>query len=321
MMLVGHLDEWIDRGESFAVCSLPTSIESRTILHFKKNKENRFVNDDGAKFHFSAFEDYLNNKSQAETTKIDHINAVQSAIEEIKFGNLEKVVISRIKHVERNREISLSDIFNSLCIKYPSAFVYCLNDEEYGTWIGATPEVLLQKRQSQYTTMSLAGTLPIAESGVVLWDEKLKHEQQLVTDFISNELRNLGIVDIEIRGPETIQAGPLVHLKSNFQFQTQIETDIIVKALHPTPAICGLPRNKAKDFILQCENHERRLYTGTIGTSQSNGEADVFVNLRCMQIYQDHFELFLGGGITSHSDPESEWLETELKSQVLISVL
>ena len=204
---------------------------------------------------------------------------------------------------------------------YRAAFVYFMYHPEHGTWMGATPEVLLTKKRQQFSTVSLAGTLPYRKGEEVSWDEKLLHEQRLVTDFISRELNNLGIHPFEIDGPSNVIAGPLAHLKSTFTFQSELELNTIISALHPTPAICGLPREASRELIASTELHQRRLYTGYLGVNHQNGDADFFVNLRCMQIFEDHFELFVGGGITADSNPESEWQETELKSMVLMNAI
>jgi isochorismate synthase len=94
----------------------------------------------------------------------------------------------------------------------------------------------------------------------------------------------------------------------------------LIRSLHPTPAVCGLPREKALQLIEKHETHNRNLYAGLIGY-KSKEELNVFVNLRCMQVTENDFLLYVGGGITDQSIPENEWNETENKAKTLMRVL
>ena len=94
-----------------------------------------------------------------------------------------------------------------------------------------------------------------------------------------------------------------------------------IAELHPTPAVCGLPKNLADDFIRLKEKHERKYYTGYLGPWKLNQQVDLFVNLRCMEVTDDEFILYAGGGITAHSIPEKEWEETNQKAATLLAVI
>jgi len=94
-----------------------------------------------------------------------------------------------------------------------------------------------------------------------------------------------------------------------------------VAELHPTPAVCGLPKNLADDFIKENEKHDRKYYSGYLGPWKLNQEVNLFVNLRCMEITCDQFVLYAGGGITSKSIPEREWEETIQKAKTLLDVI
>jgi len=123
---------------------------------------------------------------------------------------------------------------------------------------------------------------------------------------------------------ETVKAGSLVHLR------TQIKGDIekeglrsLVNLLHPTPAVCGMPKEKAKQFILENENYNRSYYTGYLGelNMTENKNSHLFVNLRCMEIKNNIAEIYIGGGITKESNPEKEWEETVAKSNIMLKAL
>ena len=95
---------------------------------------------------------------------------------------------------------------------------------------------------------------------------------------------------------------------------------------HPTPAVCGLPAKKAKNFILENENYNREFYSGFLGEinipkSTKNKKSHLFVNLRCMSLENNIARIYVGGGITKDSIPEKEWEETVSKSFTMKSVL
>jgi len=187
--------------------------------------------------------------------------------------------------------------------------------------MGATPELLLHKQELNLRTVSLAGTQPFDESASLVWSEKLKHEQQLVTDFITEKLAENNATDIGLQGPYTAQAGPLAHLKTDIRFHSDQSSTAIIGVLQPTPAVCGLPRESALAFILENANFDRRLYAGRIGILFPSGDEVHFVNLRCMQVFADHFELHVGGGVVAGSNATDEWHETEIKANVLRNLL
>jgi len=137
------------------------------------------------------------------------------------------------------------------------------------------------------------------------------------------------VSEIQISPPKTSRAGNLMHLKTEIQGIVNENTNLneIVLLLHPTPAVCGLPKDKAIHFINESEGYNRDFYAGYLGEINYNNptETDLYVNLRCMQIqkktdnYQAH--LYIGCGITKDSIPENEWIETENKAMTLKNVL
>ena len=120
--------------------------------------------------------------------------------------------------------------------------------------------------------------------------------------------------------PETVTAGNIAHLKTTFNIQTNKTPVELANLLHPTPAVCGLPEKTAKDFILKNEGHSREFYTGFLGIINDRS-CSLFVNLRCMQLFKNENWLYVGGGITSLSNADKEWRETELKAQTLLNIL
>jgi isochorismate synthase len=125
-------------------------------------------------------------------------------------------------------------------------------------------------------------------------------------------------------GPYVAKAGNLLHLRTDFTFSVDaIGTRLpsLISSLHPTPAVCGMSTGKAMDFIKSGEKHDRGYYAGFLGPIGIRDMIRLYVNLRCMQVFDDRLVLYIGGGITSDSVPEEEWEETEMKAETLLSVL
>ena len=242
-----------------------------------------------------------------------------SAMQEL---GMKKVVFSRVKKVSFPTE-NIQVLFNSLCEKYPKAFVYLASSSLFGTWIGASPEILLEIHKQSVFTMSLAGTKAIENQEE--WDKKEREEQQFVTDFIIETLSEQGITEVENQGPYTFEAGPVKHLRTDISFDLGNRTSLeLAAALHPTPAVSGLPQALAIELIEAIENHDlnynRFLYAGYLGLVSAE-HTKLFVNLRCCQIQRDAAYLYVGGGFTKDSNVELEWQETERKSKTLLSVI
>jgi len=117
----------------------------------------------------------------------------------------------------------------------------------------------------------------------------------------------------------------LYHLETPVQGKLMDKHDLFdcIKALHPTPAVAGIPTQQAKQWLLDNENYHRGWYTGAFGWIDANMNGDISVMLRCALIDTDKQEinLFSGAGLVAESDPDSEWQETELKMQTIMEML
>lgn len=314
-------DDAIAQNTFVAHCVLPLEFDpSRRRLLFESNADGDLISTNHEVLDMAPFEPYVNNGAQQATDHHAHENIVIAALHAIQSGTLEKVVVSCIKHAPRT-STPLEIIFERLTERYPTAFVYMLHHPKYGTWMGATPELLLHKHGKTFRTVSLAGTQPFHAEPGLIWSEKLLHEQQVVTDFIVEKLSGIRSHAVELNGPLTAQAGPLAHLKTDIRFHSDQSSEAIIGELQPTPAVCGLPREAAYNFIQTHTSFERRLYAGRLGIRFPTGDEIHFVNLRCMQVFDDHFELHVGGGIVEGSNTEEEWQETEMKADVLRKLL
>lgn len=258
----------------------------------------------------------LNNQSGI-VEKTDYLSLVERARKTIEETQAKKIVLSRTQVVHLPEGFDTFAFYERLCKTFPTAFVYMFNADGV-CWMGATPELLLEQDGQNIKTMSLAGTRWISEGKHAEWTEKEREEQAWVTTFLREELSGLGVREIEEEGPKTLQAGHLQHLctELNGQLPETVSPRQAAGQLHPTPAVCGYPRNVAHAFIQKHETHDRSFYAGYIGMVEDD-KAHFFVNLRCMQVFDKQAVLFAGGGITADSNPETEWEETEQKLDVL----
>jgi len=261
------------------------------------------------------------NEISYQISKNEYLHNLEELILQHKAGIADKVVLSRTIITESISLTRLPALYRDLCLKYPSAFVYLVHFPPYGTWIGATPETLISCTGNNCTTMSLAGTRPVGSKGT--WGDKEIEEQAIVTRFINEKIQSLNPGNIDISAPFTMAAGQVEHLCTTFHFDIShlSKLGLLAESLHPTPAVCGMPREKALQLIEQFEKHDREYYTGFLGPVGFEKRTELFVNLRCMKISQEQMVLYVGGGITSDSVPEKEWQETELKALTLMAII
>ena len=154
------------------------------------------------------------------------------------------------------------------------------------------------------------------------WSRKNREEQAYVADYIRRILQRYAEALTEC-APYTARAGQVVHLKTDFGFRlpsTHCLGDLLHE-LHPTPAVCGLPKEDAFRFIPLNEGYERSYYSGFVGMLDPGGETHLYVNLRCMALGTGAATLYAGGGILASSDAASEWDETAEKMKTMQSII
>lgn len=253
---------------------------------------------------------------------------VRKAVANIEEGVFEKVVPSRTKSIEKN--FDALEAFEKLCSRYPTAMVSLISTPEHGTWLGATPETLVSiEDNTLFKTVALAGTKAWHE-GIdcknVAWTQKEIEEQALVERYIISCFKKIRLREYEEHGPKTIVAGNLMHLKSTFTVDMKATNfpqlgSAMLNLLHPTSAVCGMPKEPALDFLQRNEGYDRELYSGYLGPVAIQNNTHLFVNLRCLQLKRDTAILYAGAGVTIDSDPQKEWEETEMKMKTLESVI
>lgn len=258
--------------------------------------------------------------------KIQYEDLVEKGIQAIKNEEFKKVVLSRSETIAIVN-FDFITTFKYLIQLYPTTFTYCFFHPKIGLWMGATPEQLLKASGNVFETTALAGTQKAGSETEILWQQKEKDEQQYVTDFIIKRLREVAL-SVEVTEPYSLKAGSLWHIKTDISGVLNDDSALeeVIDTLHPTPAVCGLPKKKAKAFILENENYDRTFYTGFLGELNSSFanksvSSDLFVNLRSMQIQENKAILYIGCGITKESIPEKEWEESVNKSMTMKRIL
>jgi len=254
---------------------------------------------------------------------------VRDAINFIRATGIAKVVVSRTASMPLSASFDPVTTFLGLCSRYPHAFVSLVAIPGVGTWLGATPEVLLTLDDSGVTTMALAGTqrrpvdLPL---DAVKWGRKETVEQEMVGAYIRSFFAEADIANVQECGPQTVAAGSVVHLQTIFrvdlpEHERLVLANRVLDDLHPTSAVCGMPKHQALEFILAREGYDRSFYSGFLGPVHIHGQSSLYVNLRCMQLGAEQAHLYVGAGITADSDPAAEWRETALKAETMLAVL
>lgn len=246
-------------------------------------------------------------------------------------GTFRKIVLARCSQMEAGAAGDVQTLFFNACHAYPRMFVALVSAAECGTWLMATPETLLQGDGRQWQTMALAGTMKLTgrqadfdtPGGHTLpadlpWSTKNRFEQRVVADYIEECIEQF-TPSFTVSEPYTVRAGNLVHLRTDFRFTLPPDTDVgaLVNALHPTPAVCGMPKDGAYRFIVGNESMPRRYYSGFAGPFGIDGQTRLYVSLRCMRLEGRRLWLYAGGGLLPDSREEDEWNETEAKMETM----
>jgi isochorismate synthase len=269
-----------------------------------------------------------NLEPQQETTEDNYIRNVEVAKDAIELGNFSKVVIARLKKHKIDQVPSMYELFKKACSAYPHAFIYLMKWVDGSVWLGATPELLVESSRWKFTTQAVAGTrrydpdTPIDQTS---WTQKEIEEQAMVSRYIIECFKKIRVREYFDFGPKTFLAGNLLHLKTEFTVNKRevkyphIESAML-RLLHPTSAVCGMPKQEALRFIQQMEGFDRELYSGFLGPVNRNAQSNLYVNLRSGKLKDNQLTTFAGAGITASSNAQLEWVETEAKMETLLDL-
>ncbi len=267
--------------------------------------------------------------------KTQFMTWVAEAIQAIKQGPLQKVVLSRTDEQDLPADFTVMAALEELGAAYPNAFVCALSIPALGgVWMCATPEILVEQNAAGiFRTISLAGTQSgVDADGVAIsasqarWSQKEIEEQAFVSRYIIDCFKKIRLREYTEIGPKTISTGNLLHLRTEYIVDTKAMDfpqlpGLMLGLLHPTSAVCGTPKQEAIDFISATESHDRSMYSGYVGPVNLGNATHLFVNLRTVEIRGNKAVFYAGCGITEDSIPEKEWQETQMKCQTLQRVL
>jgi isochorismate synthase len=283
---------------------------------------NTSVNASGPRWHI--------NSEVPSTHEAGFTETVGEALRQMSKGALRKVVLSRSKTVPIAGDFDLFQTFSRLCEATPNALVSLVSIPGTGTWLGATPEVLVQvNNKNEFSTAALAGTQqfhPGSDVRKIAWTQKEIEEQAYVSRYIVNCFKKIRLREFDEVGPRTVVAGNLLHLRTDYTVNMSEVNfpqlgSVMLELLHPTSAVCGMPMEEALAFIHSSEGYDRGFYAGYLGPVKVTCPIQLFVNLRCLQLARNTATLYAGAGITEYSDPDKEFLETELKMDTLLKLL
>lgn len=272
----------------------------------------------------------VKNDEQEDSEKQKYLVLIRKTIKQIEQNNFQKAVISRKKEVNLPDQFDPVLLFDALCDKYSNAFVHLTHIPSCGTWTGATPETLINiDKHSQFQTVALAATQSFDRSkdlADTTWSQKDIEEQAMVSRYIINCFKKIRLREFEEIGPRTYLSGNIVHLKTNYKVDMgQVAFpelgSVMLDLLHPTSAVCGMPKEITQNFIEQNEGFDREYFSGYLGPVNVLGETNIFVNLRSAKLESSHAVLYAGAGIIANSVPDKEWKETEIKMETILSVI
>ncbi|QDG54402.1 isochorismate synthase [Persicimonas caeni] len=245
-----------------------------------------------------------------------------------------KVVLARRAHIEAAAPIDTTTVLRRLTHAYPSCSVFALSphaESPYPVFAGATPETLARVNDGHVETMALAGTSrndagqapDLAAERALLSSQKDLDEHRFVLDMIVDALEPLCSSVAADPEPRPHRLANVSHLMTKISGELAEDVGLaeVVDALHPTPAVCGTPRDLAKRLIGEIEGFDRGLYAGAFGSMDLEGNGQFDVALRCGLIDGASALLFAGAGITADSDVDVELTETRSKFAPLLDAI
>lgn len=254
-----------------------------------------------------------------------YAQSFQSCHQWLLEGTAQKIVLSRRLQLDNQAEADWcpTALFHEACRRYPHNYITLWWTRRTGCWLVATPETILRNAaEGKWQTMALAGTMKWEEyqqNPEEAWTEKNKEEQAYVSDYIRQRLLPF-TQNLEISDTYTKQSAEIVHLCTDFVLDPLpgVTLGQLLQQLHPTPAVGGVPQEKALQAIEHFEDSPRKYYGGFSGPVNWNGESQLYVSLRCMQISPRQALLYAGGGLLKHSREEEEWKETQRKMNTML---
>jgi menaquinone-specific isochorismate synthase len=254
---------------------------------------------------------------------------VSQALEKIVNQEVQKVVLARKVELILSEEINLTDSLQTLRNDYPDCSVFAFHKGS-STFFGATPELLAKISKHKLSMDAIAGSTGRSVSGNedsrletdLLSSKKNLNEHQYVFNYLTNVLKKIGKDITYNENPSVKKLKNIQHLSTKISAELKDEISLIniIKELHPTPAVCGYPKDQALNLIKKIENQKRGLYSGIIGWFNQNGEGEFAVSIRSAVTRGNKLTAYAGGGIIEGSEPDAEFEETEMKLKPILSL-
>jgi isochorismate synthase len=256
------------------------------------------------------------------SSREDFEGRVDRALEAIASGRLQKVVMARSVEVEGERDFDRVDVLARLRDQNPRCATFLFRAPDGTAFLGATPETLCRLEGRELQTEALAGSAPPGHAGSLEASDKDHREHQAVARYILQVLEPLASrVDVDAE-PAVLPLKNVVHLRTGIRARPREGVGVgeLVRALHPTPAVGGTPRERALEFLEENEALDRGWYAGPVGWV-GPGRAHLMVGLRSALVKGAWARLFVGAGIVAGSNSAAEWRETEMKSLAMLRAL
>ncbi len=257
-------------------------------------------------------------------------STVATAVDAIRAGTLEKVVLARSVIVSSTEPVEILRVFRALVARYPQCYNFAWKSGD-AVFMGASPELLADVRGCDLLSNPLAGSARRGEGDAedrrigeaLIASSKDREEHRLVVADLAERLAPLTTVLTVPQTPSLKKMATVQHLSTEIDGTLAEGVGIldVVAALHPTPAVGGVKRDEALAFIAGAEKIDRGWYTGGIGWMNGRGEGAICIGLRCGLIRDGHTRLFAGAGIVAGSQPDAELRETRLKLRPLLDFL
>jgi salicylate biosynthesis isochorismate synthase/menaquinone-specific isochorismate synthase len=259
-----------------------------------------------------------------------YVEAVARAVERIRAGRLEKIVLAREVAVHAPTAHDAAGVFGVLRAAFGSCFVFCAGRGE-SAFVAASPELLVRRDGMRAQSVALAGSIRRSADPAVddhlgeqlLGSAKDREEQAIVAHRIARALRPHAVWVAAPREPTVIKVANIQHLATPIRAQLTHPLSVVELAgvLHPTPAVGGEPFAVAAPLIPALEGLDRGWYAGPVGWTDANEDGEFCVALRCALLRGNEARLYAGVGVVRDSDPAAELAETEVKLGALLPVL
>lgn len=244
----------------------------------------------------------------------------------ISTGELKKVVASRCVEINSQSELKAAEILANLYHQNINSYFFCYRSQNKA-FIGATPEILIEKNGEKILSYALAGTVKKTSDDIseiaaeFLQDEKNVKEHKIVVEAIVEGMQEFSD-KIEVGEMHVLELANMLHLKTDIiAHDEQIPAEDWVNLLHPTPAMGGSPKEKSLALLAKYEPYDRGFYASPLGVLSKNGDALVVVGIRSALVEGHKAYAFAGCGIVAQSDCQKEYEEIDTKLKTIVEAL